>query len=223
MTTDSPCRVFSTLIFLLIKIATTPSTKTNAFQIIQPAIRTVYGKTRLQAFSSFHSTGSFWVTSDDTIGVAGDVTAAAAAAAVTPTEPAIAIAAASDTAEAFTDQIDFLGDPTIRTLFLVFGGFLLVLAGLSVLSQTVDSAIEGVIVDFESVLKTDPEFRSRWKDIQSQLEEYDDGMLLADDDENKTAVLLKRKQKLFEIMEELQETEPALMKRINSKMEALKK
>ena len=127
-----------------------------------------------------------------------------------------AIAAASDASEAFTDQIDYFGDPMVQTLLVVFGGVILVLSGLSVLSQKVDSAIEGVVVDFESVLKNSPEFKTEWQEIKLQLEPFEN----ATDDEE---ALLKRKQKLFEIMEGMYETEPALMKKINSKMEALKK
>ena len=166
------------------------------------------GKSSLDAFR-FHSTGSFLI-SDDIVEQASDAIIA------TPTDSAIA--AASDTAEAFTDQIDYFGDPMVRTLFLVFGGVVLLLSGLTVLSQKVDSAIEGVIVDFESVLRTDPEFRSKWQEIAPQLEEYEEDASNSVGTERE----LKRKQKLFEIMEELQEKEPMLMKRINSKMENLK-
>lgn len=172
-------------------------------------MRQADGKTHLDAFS-FHSAGSLLVSEDLVGGQASDAIIA------TPTESAIA--AASDTAEAFTDQIDYFGDPMIRTLFLVFGGVVLLLAGLSVLSQKVDSAIESVIVDFESVLRTDPEFRTKWLDIAPQLEQYETNANELVDTESE----LKRKQKLFEIMEEMQEKEPGLMKRINSKMETLR-
>mmetsp|Transcript_16346 Transcript_16346/g.33670 ORF Transcript_16346/g.33670 Transcript_16346/m.33670 type:complete len:216 (+) Transcript_16346:69-716(+) len=196
----------SALLFLLLQAATT----THAFQIFQPArimMRQVDAKTHLGAFS-FHSAGSLLISEDVIGGQASDAIIA------TPTDSAIA--AASDTAEAFTDKIDYFGDPMIRTLFLVFGGVVLLLAGLSVLSQKVDSAIESVIVDFESVLRTDPEFRTKWQDIAPQLEQYETDANELVDTENE----LKRKQKLFEIMEEMQEKEPGLMKRINSKMEA---
>jgi hypothetical protein len=63
-----------------------------------------------------------------------------------------AIAAASDASEVFTNQIDWFGDPTVRTFFLVFGGVVVVLAGLSVLSKKVDDAIENVVGEFEGVL-----------------------------------------------------------------------
>eukprot|EP00531_Pseudo-nitzschia_arenysensis_P013518 CAMPEP_0116123546 /NCGR_PEP_ID=MMETSP0329-20121206/4806_1 /TAXON_ID=697910 /ORGANISM="Pseudo-nitzschia arenysensis, Strain B593" /LENGTH=185 /DNA_ID=CAMNT_0003617469 /DNA_START=136 /DNA_END=696 /DNA_ORIENTATION=+ len=183
-------------------------TTTTAFHIIQPAritIPQVDGRTQLNAFS-FHTVGSLLI-SDDMI-IVGDQSP--------PTEAAIA--AASDTAEVFTDQIDYFGDPMVRTLFFVFGGVVVLLAGFSVLSQKVDDAIESVIVDFESVLRTDPEFRSKWQDIAPQLEQYEADGSEAFDGEKE----LKRKQKLFEIMEEMQEKEPELMQRINRKMEALK-
>lgn len=184
----------SAIVLLLINAATT-----HAFQILRPTgaiIRTVGGRHTHLGAVSLQSSGSFWI-SDEM-----DLATAAA-----PAEGAIS-------ASAFSDQIDYFGDPTVRILFLVFAGVVLLLSGLSIVSQKVDDAIESVIVDFESVLKTDPEFRSTWQDVQVQLEAYD----AAESDE----MLLKRKQKLFAIMEELQETEPALMSRINSKMEALK-
>ncbi len=190
------------LVLLFINVATrTPMA--NGFQPLRPlskTARTVGGRSNLEAVS-FQTAGSFFISDDLT-------------SAATPTEAAIA--AASDASEAFTDQIDYFGDPTIRTLFIVFGGVILVLLGLSVLSQKVDSAIEGVVVDFESVLKSSPEFKTKWQEIKLQLEPFEN-------ETNDEEALLKRKQKLFEIMEGLYETEPALMKKINSKMEALKK
>ena len=178
--------------------AATRITTSNAFQIQQPlseTLRTVGGRSHLEAFS-FQTAGSLLISDD------------------LPSEAAIA--AASDASEAFTDQIDYFGDPMIRNLFIVFGGVILVLSGLSVLSQKVDSAIEGVVVDFESVLKSNPEFKTKWQEIQLQLEPFES-------ETNDEEASLKRKQKLFEIMESLYETEPTLMKKINSKMEALKK
>lgn len=185
------------LLFALINAATRIPIS-NAFQIQHPlseTVRTVGGRSHLEAFS-FQTAGSLLI-SDDLASEA-------------------AIAAASDASEAFTDQIDYFGDPMIRNLFIVFGGVILVLSGLSVLSQKVDSAIEGVVVDFESVLKSNPEFRTKWQEIQLQLEPFES-------ETNDEEASLKRKQKLFEIMEGLYETEPALMKKVNSKMEALKK
>lgn len=196
----------NSLIILLIHIVTT-TPLTQAFLILQPAgiaITHLDGRTHLNLFS-FQAAESFLIS--DEMSMVGEHS---------PTEAAIA--AASDTAEAFTDQIDYFGDPMVRTLFLVFGGVVVLLAGLSVLSQKVDDAIESVIVDFEAVLRTDPEFRSKWQDIATQLEEYEADVNEIVNSEKE----LTRKQKLFEIMEEMQEKEPALMKRINRKMEALK-
>lgn len=198
MPTTSPV---STLILVLLLInAAMRITVSNAFQILHPSsetIRTIGGRSHLGAFS-FQTAGSLLI-SDEMASSAES-----------------AIASASDASEAFTDQIDYFGDPMIRTLFIVFGGVVLVLSGLSVLSQKVDSAIEGVVVDFESVLKSNPEFKTTWQEIKLQLEPFEN-------DTNDEEALLKRKQKLFEIMEGMYETEPALMKKINSKMEALKK
>ena len=99
----------------------------------------------------------------------------------------------------------------MRTLFLVFGGVVLLLVAFSALSRQMDAAIENVIVDFESVLKSAPEFQSKWKDIEPQLKEYDNEIDKAE----------KRKQKLFQIMEEMEQKEPELMKRVSAKMDAL--
>ena len=174
------------------------TTTTHAFGIVRQTTRiSCSNPTRLGAIS-FHSVGSFLLSDD-----MGDVMESTADALSTA-----AAAASVSEQEAFTDQIDFFGDPTIQNLFFAFGGFVLVLAGLSIVSQKVDDAIENVIVDFESVLKTNPEFRSEWQGIQAQLEEFDAS---ADGE-------LQRKQKLFEIMERLQEKDPALMAKINAKM-----
>lgn len=181
------------------------TTTTHAFGIVRQATRiSCSSPTRLEAFS-FPSVGGFLLS--DEIGDAMESTADALS---TATDSAMAAAAAASVSEpeAFTDQIDFFGDPTVQNLFFAFGGFVLVLAGLSIVSQKVDDAIENVIVDFESVLKTNPEFRSEWQGIQAQLEEFDAS---ADGE-------LQRKQKLFEIMEELQAKDPALMAKINAKM-----
>lgn len=189
-----------TISAILLLITTT--TTTHAFRIVRPTregARIVGIKTQLEAFS-FHSAGSLVISDEIGVWELSDGTGA------TATETAIA--AASDASEVVTDQINLFGDPTIRTLFLVFGGFVVVLAGLSVLSKKVDDAIEKVVGDFESVLRTSPEFRSKWEEIEPQLKEYD----------NEVDKALKRKQKLFEIMEEMQVKEPTLMERINTKM-----
>eukprot|EP00532_Pseudo-nitzschia_australis_P016588 CAMPEP_0168257374 /NCGR_PEP_ID=MMETSP0141_2-20121125/6474_1 /TAXON_ID=44445 /ORGANISM="Pseudo-nitzschia australis, Strain 10249 10 AB" /LENGTH=192 /DNA_ID=CAMNT_0008194377 /DNA_START=152 /DNA_END=730 /DNA_ORIENTATION=- len=148
---------------------------------------------------------------------AGPVAAAAAAAAAT-TATATAMDAApstADTAAAFADRIDGFGDPTVRTIVLVFAGVVLVLGGLAVLSQKMDAAIETVLVEFETVLSdpstTDKGIREAWQTIEPQLRAFD----------NEVEKSRMRKQKLFAIMEELERTEPALMKRVSAEMAAL--
>jgi len=121
--------------------------------------------------------------------------------------------AALDAQQAFTDQIDFFGDSTVQTLFLVFGGVVGVLLGLSFLSSKFDESIANVVDDFEAVLSTDPQFRTKWEEIQPRLEGLDDDYEYVDKG-------LKRQQTLLVIMEELQEKEPALMNKINAKMGA---
>ena len=118
-------------------------------------------------------------------------------------------ATASSSDAAFSDQIDFFGDPTIRTLFIVFGGVVVLLAALSALSKQVDAAIGNVVDDFEFVLSNNPEFRSNWEEIEAQLKVYD----------NEVDKVAMRKQKLFEFMEEMEQTEPELMKKISAKMD----
>eukprot|EP00536_Pseudo-nitzschia_multiseries_P018018 jgi/Psemu1/53729/gm1.53729_g len=115
--------------------------------------------------------------------------------------PATATFVATDTA--FTDKINYFGDPMVRTIVLLFGVVFLLLAGLTVLSKKMDAAIENVLVDFEEVMTSSPEFRDQWEEIELQLKFYDD--------EVETSQL--RKQKMFEIMEELEEKEPMFMKR----------
>ena len=160
---------------------------------------------------SFRSAGSLVV-----IGIGGgNSNIADAAAATTSTTTA--------NTNAFTDQIDYLGDPTVQAIVLIFGGVILVLGGLAVLSQKMDAAIENVLVDFETVMTStnnntnsnndNKEFQRKWREIESQLAIYD----------NEVEKSRLRKQKLFEIMEELERTEPELMKRVSAKMAALNK
>jgi len=214
--------IVTVLLLMTITITTTHAFTTivrSASKRTSTMARTVETKIQLQAFS-FYSTasGSSLVISDE-INAASEQAAAVVTATITTTtdaaETAIAATAAyasstdAPAVEAFTDQIDLFGDPTIRSLLLVAGGIVVLLAGLSVLSKKVDDAIENVVGDFETVLRTSPEFRSKWmNEIEPQLEVYDREV---DRD-------LKRKQKLFEIMEEMQQKEPALMEKINTKM-----
>ena len=168
---------------------------------------------------SYSSSNSLVISDGGGVGEAinssGDVILhTSASSAATDSIAATVAATATDASATFIDQIDYFGDPTIRTLFIVFGGVVLLLTAISALSRQVDAAIENVIVDFENVLKSStapPEFQSKWKAIELQLKEYDNEVDKAE----------KRKQKLFKIMEEMEQTEPELMKRVSSKMDAL--
>ena len=52
--------------------------------------------------------------------------------------------------EAFTDQIDFFGDPMIRTMFGVFGVAIILLMGASLVMNKMDSAIENVLSTYRA-------------------------------------------------------------------------
>mmetsp|Transcript_86508 Transcript_86508/g.249854 ORF Transcript_86508/g.249854 Transcript_86508/m.249854 type:complete len:181 (-) Transcript_86508:190-732(-) len=106
-----------------------------------------------------------------------------------------------DEASAFTDQINFLDGP-ILTMLGVFGVVMVALIGLKLLTNQMDSAIEQVVVDFESTLETYYPQRYQ-KDIRPLLEG------LADEE---------RQQKLVQIMENFQRTDPEFMTRVQEKM-----
>ena len=106
-----------------------------------------------------------------------------------------------DLSDAFTDQVDLWGDPTIR---LLLGGFTIVVIVLFVMKQIVsqmDAAIEGVLGDFESTLKQN--HPAKWASIEKQL------LALTEE---------ARAQKLFQIMQELEQTEPQFMKQVQQQM-----
>ena len=106
-----------------------------------------------------------------------------------------------DLSDAFTDQVDLWGDPTIR---LLLGGFTIVVIVLFVMKQIVsqmDAAIEGVLGDFERTLKQN--HPAKWASIKKQL------LALTEE---------ARAQKLFQIMQELEQTEPQFMKQVQQQM-----
>ena len=102
--------------------------------------------------------------------------------------------------EAFTDSIDYF-DGTIGVLLGGFGLVILVLGILKVLADRMDSAIEEVLVDFEGTMKQF--FPQQWKEMSVPLEDLEG---------------VDRQQKVMEIMEELQETDPTFMGKVNQKM-----
>lgn len=103
--------------------------------------------------------------------------------------------------EAFTDQIDFFGDPMIRTMFGVFGVAIILLMGASLVMNKMDSAIENVLSDFESVMSSN--FAARWIELEEELEGLD-----------KAA----KSERLIKIMEEMERDEPKLMAKVNAAM-----
>mmetsp|Transcript_36092 Transcript_36092/g.52867 ORF Transcript_36092/g.52867 Transcript_36092/m.52867 type:complete len:201 (-) Transcript_36092:158-760(-) len=108
----------------------------------------------------------------------------------------------NDVSEAFTDEVNITEDPIIQ---LMLGGFALisiVLITLTLLSSKMDDAIEFVLEDFESTMKT--YYKKRWVLIEEQLEDCKDEA--------------ERTEKLISIMEDMQRNEPALMERINRDM-----
>lgn len=118
----------------------------------------------------------------------------------------------SEAAESIVDEtafagndIDYFGDPLVQKIVAVFGVVVLLLLAANALFGQMDTAIEKVLVDFETVMKRD--YTSRWVDIREQLDKLDNGM--------------ERQTKLFEIMEDLQKKDPELYSRVNEKMEKI--
>ena len=103
--------------------------------------------------------------------------------------------------DAFTDEIDFLGDSTVQLLFAGFGVLVILFLVAKFFLNQMDAAIENVLVDFENTMKT--KYESRWVSIEAKLEGLDEP---------------ERSQKLFEIMEGLQQTEPVFMEKVSRDM-----
>jgi hypothetical protein len=102
--------------------------------------------------------------------------------------------------QAFSDSIVTFDGP-IRNMAIGFAVVVLVLAGLKVLTDQMDAAIEKVLVDYEATLKRF--FPQRWELIAEQL-------VGLDGDE--------RDIKLLALIEALQESDPAFMARVKEKM-----
>ncbi|OEU12771.1 hypothetical protein FRACYDRAFT_244044 [Fragilariopsis cylindrus CCMP1102] len=107
-------------------------------------------------------------------------------------------------------------DPLIRSIFVAFGGVIILLSILAVLSKNVDAVIQNVADDYVRVLKSNPEFETTWKSIETQLVDISDNS--SSDESYKRA----KTAKIIEIMEEMEKTEPELMTKISNKMEKLK-
>ena len=102
--------------------------------------------------------------------------------------------------QAFSDSIVTF-DGAIRNMAIGFAVVVLLLAGLKVLTDQMDAAIEKVLVDYEATLKRF--FPQRWERIAEQL-------VGLEGDE--------RDIKLLALVEDLQEKEPAFMARVKEKM-----
>lgn len=93
-------------------------------------------------------------------------------------------------ADAFTDEI-VLFDDTIKIILFSFTAFVVLALVAKFFLNQMDSAIEKVLIEFESTLKT--KYASRWVSIEAQLKGLNEP---------------ERSQKLFVIMEEMQKKEP---------------
>ena len=111
--------------------------------------------------------------------------------------------------DAFQDEIQFLDTP-IQLMLGIFGVVVVVLAALSVISAKVDDAITQTLRDFEKTTRL--AYPQKWQEIQAQLDEVGENNAASD----------ARDIKLLQIMESMQEKEPALMNRIRQKMDEAK-
>jgi len=102
--------------------------------------------------------------------------------------------------DAFTDEI-VLMDPTIRLLLTGFGVVVVLAIAAKFFLSQMDSAIEKVLVEFETTMRR--KYASRWVSIEAKL----DGL-----------VEPERAQRLFSIMEELNQSEPDFMAKVNRDM-----
>ena len=105
--------------------------------------------------------------------------------------------------QAFTDQVDLFDTP-VQILLVVFGVVVLLLTAVSVVSRKVDTAILQTLHEFETALRT--YFPARWKQIQGKLQGLPPG-------DARNAALLQ-------LMEELQDAEPAFMAQVREKMDS---
>lgn len=104
---------------------------------------------------------------------------------------------------AFTDDV-VLFDSTVQLLLGGFVVFVVLATAAKFFLNQMDSAIEKVLVDFESTMKR--KYASRWVSIEAQLDGLEEP---------------KRSQKLFAIMENLQASEPEFMAKVNKDMEKI--
>ena len=103
--------------------------------------------------------------------------------------------------DAFSDNVDVFGDSTIQLLFIGFGVLVILALAAKFFLNQMDSAIEKVLIDFESTMKE--KYASRWVSIEAKIDGLNEP---------------ERSQKLFQIMENLQQTEPFFMEEVNKEM-----
>ena len=119
------------------------------------------------------------------------------------------VAAAQDIGidEAFTDEIDLVGDPLVQKMVGAFGVVIVLLLVANVLLGQMDGAIRNVLGDFEQAMRT--RYASRWIEIEEELEG------LGIDSETESP---ERTEALMKIMERMEREEPTLMERVNAEM-----
>lgn len=107
--------------------------------------------------------------------------------------------------DAFTDEIIWnpIQEPTLRTMFAVFGVVIIGLVVANILFRQMDSAIEKVLLEFEQSLRS--KYPSRWYEVEAELE----GL-------NGT----ERSQKLLEVMERMQAKDPGFMNKLKRDAES---
>ena len=118
----------------------------------------------------------------------------------------LTLTAAIDEQEAFTDSIQYM-DSTIATMVGVFGVVMIGLIGYKVLFiDPTDNAIQQVIVDFERTMMHN--YPQKWNtDIRPQLTGLEPGTM-------------ERQEKLIQIMESMERTDPEFMKKVQTKINA---
>jgi hypothetical protein len=118
-----------------------------------------------------------------------------------PTSLLVTVDEAVDNIDAaFSDSINAMDGP-IKIMIGTFGIVILVLVALKALAGQMDNAINQVLLEFETTLKRfHPQ---RWKTIEEQLEGLEGD---------------PRDVKLLTMMEELQDTEPKFMAKVEEQM-----
>jgi len=109
--------------------------------------------------------------------------------------------AAEGEATAFTDSIQFL-DPTITTMLGIFSVVIFILVAVKVGTDQTDEAIQKILIEFEDIMIQ--EYPQRWqKEIRPELVNLQG---------------FDRQQKLMQLMEGLQQTDPQFMNRVQRKL-----